>query len=156
MKVLANNCVSKVKIPKGVNRGKGVSYNPVLGLFVTVDFYEGISVWNHVIGEVMAECDLRSDFNVSLLPGNRVALSYQAGSYYEGSVEIHSLERNTFDLFELELKMPSSTDPGVIALTPQKSLLVASSESLFQIWDFCGYSVNSLKYPKMGIGYFFL
>ena len=28
--------------------------------------------------------------------------------------------------------------------------------SLFQIWDFCGYSLNSLKYPKMGIGYFFL
>ena len=28
--------------------------------------------------------------------------------------------------------------------------------SLCQIWDFCGYSLNSLKYPKMGIGYFFL
>ena len=67
MKVLANNCVSKVKIPEGVNSGNGVSYNPVLGLFVTVDFYEGISVWNHVSGEVMAECDLRSDFKVSLL-----------------------------------------------------------------------------------------
>ena len=88
MKVLANNCVSKVNIPEGVNSGNGVSYNPVLGLFVTVDFYEGISVWNHVSGEVMAECDLRSDFKVSLLPGNRVALSYQSGSYYEGSVEI--------------------------------------------------------------------
>ena len=156
MKVLANNCVSTVKIPEGVNSGNGVSYNPVLGLFVTMDFNEGISVWNHVSGEVMAECDLPSDFKVSLLPGNRVALSYQSGSYYEGSVEIYSLEKDTFDFFELELKMPSSTDPGVIALTPQKSLLVASSESLFQIWDFCGYSVNSLKYPKMGIGYFFL
>ena len=28
--------------------------------------------------------------------------------------------------------------------------------SLFQIWDFCGYSLNTLKYPKMGICYFFL
>ena len=28
--------------------------------------------------------------------------------------------------------------------------------SLFQIWDFCGFSLNTLKYPKMGIGYFFL
>ena len=27
--------------------------------------------------------------------------------------------------------------------------------SLFQIWDFCGYSLNTLKYPKMGIFYFF-
>ena len=28
--------------------------------------------------------------------------------------------------------------------------------SLFQLWDFCGYSSNNLKYPKMGICYFFL
>ena len=28
--------------------------------------------------------------------------------------------------------------------------------SLCQIWDFCGYSLNTLKYPKMGIRYFFL
>ena len=27
--------------------------------------------------------------------------------------------------------------------------------SLFQIWDFCGYCLNTLKYPKMGICYFF-
>ena len=149
MKVLANNCVSKVKIPKGVKRGDDVSYNPGLGLFVTADFYEGISVWNHVSGEVMAECDLRSGFNVSLLPGNRVALSYQAASYYEGSVEIHSLEKNTFDFFELELKMPSSTDPGVIALTPQKSLLVASSAHLDPVLYEIFMDWNNLKVVKM-------
>ena len=28
--------------------------------------------------------------------------------------------------------------------------------SLFQIWDFCGFSLNTQKYPKMGIRYFFL
>ena len=28
--------------------------------------------------------------------------------------------------------------------------------SLFQSWDFCGYSLNTLKHPKMGICYFFL
>ena len=28
--------------------------------------------------------------------------------------------------------------------------------SLCQIWDFCGYFLNTLKYPKMGIRYFFL
>ena len=27
--------------------------------------------------------------------------------------------------------------------------------SLCQIWDFYGYSLNTLKYPKMGIRYFF-
>ena len=28
--------------------------------------------------------------------------------------------------------------------------------SLSQIWDFCGYSLNTLKYQKLGIRYFFL
>ena len=28
--------------------------------------------------------------------------------------------------------------------------------SLCQVWDFYGYSFNTLKYPKMGIRYFFL
>ena len=27
--------------------------------------------------------------------------------------------------------------------------------SLFQIWDFCGYSSNTLKYPKMRVCLFF-
>ena len=128
MKVLANNCVSTVKIPEGVNSGDGVSYNPVLGLFVTMDFGKGISVWNHVSGEVTAECDLGpdGDLNMSLLPGNRVAVSYSE-LYNEGSVEIYSLEKETFDSSELELKVPSLSYPGVIALTPQKSLLVAGS-----------------------------
>ena len=27
--------------------------------------------------------------------------------------------------------------------------------SLCQIWDFCGYSLNTLKYPILGICYFF-
>ena len=126
MKVLANNCVSTVKIPEGVNSGNGVSYNPVLGLFVTMDFNEGISVWNHVSGEVMAECDLGpdGDLNMSLLPGNRVAVSCSE-AHHGGSVEIYSLEKDTFDSSELELKVPSLSYPGVIALTPQKSLLVA-------------------------------
>ena len=150
MKVLANNCVSTVKIPEGVNSGNGVSYNPVLGLFVTMDFSKGISVWNHVSGEVMAECDLGQDgdLNMSLLPGNRVAVSCSV-LYGGGSVEIYSLEKDTFDSSELELKVPSLRYPGVIALTPQKSLLVAGSVELdpglyeiFMDW-------NSFKVLKM-------
>ena len=149
MKVLANNCVSTVKIPEGVNSGNGVSYNPVLGLFVTVDFYEGVSVWNHVSGEVMAECDPKTGFSVSLLPGNRVALSYESEPHYTGSVEIHSLEKDTFDFFELELKVPSSIDPGVIALTPQKSLLVASSVQVDPVLYEVLMDWNNLKVVKM-------
>ena len=68
MKVLANNCVTKTEIPKGVNSGigNGVSYNPVLGLFVTMDYNEGISVWNPVSGELMAECDLGGEGQLSI------------------------------------------------------------------------------------------
>lgn len=33
MNVLANNCVSKISVPKGAHSGNGVAYNPVLGLF---------------------------------------------------------------------------------------------------------------------------
>ena len=150
MKVLANNCVSKVKIPKGkgVKRGNGVSYNPVLGLFVTVDFYEGVSVWNHVSGEVMARCGPNTGVNVSLLPGNRFALSYESGPHCAGSVLISSLEKDTFDDFELELKMPSSTGPGVIALTPQKSLLVASSVQVDPVLYEIFMDWNNLKVVK--------
>ena len=149
--VLANNCVSTVKIPEGVNSGNGVSYNPVLGLFVTMDFNKGISVWNHVSGEVMAESrDLGKDgdLNMSLLPGNRVAVSY-SGARHRRSVEIYSLEKDTFDSSELELKVPSLRYPGVIALTPQRSLLVAGSVHLDPgLYEIC-MDWNSLKVLKM-------
>ena len=130
MKVLANNCVSKIEIPEGVTySGNGVAYNPVLGLFVTVDCVEGISVWNPVSRELMAECDLGpdGDLNMTLLPGNRIAVSHSEPNHWS-SVEILSLEEDTFgNSPELDLKVPSLTYPGVIALTPRKSLLVAGS-----------------------------
>ena len=70
MKVLANNCVTNTEIPKGVRVnsgiGNGVSYNPVLGLFVTMDYNEEISVWNPVSGELMAECDLGGGGQLSI------------------------------------------------------------------------------------------
>ena len=82
MKVLANNCVTKTEIPKGVNSGDGVSYNPVLGLFVTMDYNEGISVRNPVSGELMAECGIGGEgqLSITLLPGNRIAVSYYSSS----------------------------------------------------------------------------
>ena len=98
MKVLANNCVSKIEIPEGVTySGNGVAYNPVLGLFVTVDCDEGISVWNPVSRELMAECDLGpdGDLNMTLLPGNRIAVSHSEPNHWS-SVEILSLEEDTF------------------------------------------------------------
>ena len=45
--------------------------------------------------------------------------------------------------------MPSSTDPGVIALTPQKSLLVASSVQLDPVLYEIFMDWNNLKVVKM-------
>ena len=40
-KVLANNSVSKIEVPEGVNCGDGIDYNPVLDLFVTMEYGSG-------------------------------------------------------------------------------------------------------------------
>ena len=45
---------------------------------------------------------------------------------------------------------------GKVRQVPTKSPAWLVLVSLFQIWHFCGYSLNTLKYPKMGIRYFFL
>ena len=45
----------------------------------------------------------------------------------------------------------TSPNQGIPNQVPRLGLV-----SLFQIWDFCGYSLNTQKYPKMGIRYFFL
>ena len=43
----------------------------------------------------------------------------------------------------------TSPNQGIPNQVPRLGLV-----SLFQIWDFCGYSLNTLQYPKMGICYF--
>ena len=49
------------------------------------------------------------------------------------------------------LKSERSPNQGTWLGIPRLGLV-----SLCQIWDFYGYSLNTLKYPKMGIRYFFL
>ena len=44
---------------------------------------------------------------------------------------------------------------GKVRQVPTREFPTKFPDSLFQIWDFCGYSLNTLKYPKMGIRYFF-
>jgi len=36
IRVLTNNCVSEIKVPKDVESAHTVDYNPVLGLYATV------------------------------------------------------------------------------------------------------------------------
>ena len=45
----------------------------------------------------------------------------------------------------------TNTNQGIPNQVPKLGFV-----SLSQIWDFCGYSLNALKYPKLGICYFFL
>ena len=136
MNVLANNCVSKISVPKGANSGNGVAYNPVLGLFVTMDLCNGISVWDPMKGKVMAKRNLGQDgqLDMLILPGNRIAVSYSEGNH-GGFIGIYSLEKgkNTFKAPKLYLKSsdlsPSgwTLDPGALSFSPQGNLLVAGS-----------------------------
>ena len=54
--------------------------------------------------------------------------------------------------------MPLTQNKVENELTPdlQRKHGVLKLVLLCQIWDFYGYSLNTLKYPKMGIRYFFL
>ena len=45
----------------------------------------------------------------------------------------------------------TNTNQGIPNQVPKLGFV-----SLSQIWDFCWYSLNALKYPKLGICYFFL
>ena len=46
-KVLANNSVSKIEEPEGVNCGDGIDYNPVLNLFVTMECGSGKVIFDN-------------------------------------------------------------------------------------------------------------
>ena len=123
-------------MPKGSNSGNGVAYNPVLGLFVTMDFCKGISVWDPMKRKVMAKRNLGEEgqLGMLILPGNRLAVSYSE-VHRGGFLGIYSLEKGkrTFKAPELYLKSsdlsPSSwtMDPGALCFSPQRNLLVAGS-----------------------------
>ena len=131
MKVLVNNCVSKIKIPEGVNSGNGVDYNPVFDLYATIDYVDGVSVWSPVSGKVTAECDLGADGDLHMLflPGDHIAISYSE-AHHGGTIEIYSLEKGTFDSSELEIEVPSLSYPGALALSPERNILVAGSAGM--------------------------
>ena len=119
--------------------GNGVDYNPALDLYATVDFDDGISVWNPLSGKVTAECDLGPDgeLHMLFLPGDRMAISYSEPNH-GGILEIYSLNKtDTFDSSELDIKFPSLSLPGAIALSPERNILVVDSASI----DFCIYEI---------------
>ena len=130
MKVLQNNCVSSIEIPSKVESAHGFDYNPVLDLCATFNYYDGVSVWNPITRQVVAEFEgLGENFRDTLfLPGNRVGIS--SAEYYSGGlIEIYTLGKDKSERFEIDddsstgISMPAC--PGALALSPEKNLLVS-------------------------------
>ena len=55
MNVLENNCVSTIEVPSNVESAEGFDYNPVLNLYATFNYKNGLSVWVPRSGKVVAQ-----------------------------------------------------------------------------------------------------
>ena len=130
MKVIPNNCVSEIKIPASVETASGVDYNPVLGLYATFNYDDGVSVWNPLSGKVVAEFEeLGENFRDTLfVPGNRLAISSSEG-HHGGIIEICTVGEDKSDSTEFEIDSEDIpvTYPGAIALSPGGNLLVTDA-----------------------------
>lgn len=157
-KVNPNNCVLEIKVPRRVKYANGVDYNPCLGLYATSNDVVGVSIWNPVSGNVVAEFRGFGDFrDVLFVPGNRIAVS-SSGYYVGGDIKIFNLgdvmsnpaefvnkdESNDEDedsKADLEIKGKDilGSFPGPIALSPRRSLLVSDINGdvseIFIDWD---------------------
>ena len=55
LRVLANHCLSEIKIPERVNSAHAVNYNAVFGLHATASCYHRrVFIWKPVTEEVVA------------------------------------------------------------------------------------------------------
>ena len=130
MKVIPNNCVSEIKIPASVETASGVDYNPVLGLYATFNYDDGVSVWNPLSGKVVAEFEvLAENFRDTLfVPGNCLAISSSEGNH-GGIIEICTVGEDKSDSTEFVIDSEDIpvTYPGAIALSPGGNLLVTDS-----------------------------
>ncbi|XP_029185653.2 uncharacterized protein LOC114953548 [Acropora millepora] len=130
IRVLTNNCVSEIKVPKDVESAHTVDYNPVLGLYATVNRECGrVFVWNPVSEEVVASLSTTCDgFSGAIfLPGDRVGVS-ASETHHGGDVEIHTLDGKKSRCLKMEGDQLHTTYPGPIALSPRKTLLLADVE----------------------------
>ena len=140
MKVIPNNCVSEIRIPVSVETASGVDYNPVLGLYATFNYDDGVSVWNPLSGKVVAEFeDLGEDFRDTLfVPGNCLAISSCEGNH-GGIIEICTVGEDKSDSTEFVIDSENIpvTYPGAIALSPGGNLLVTdafNSDGVYEIF----------------------
>ena len=130
VRILANNCVSEIKVPKDVESAHTVDYNPVLGLYATVNRERGRAfVWNPVTEEVVASLYTTCDgFSGAIfLPGDRVGVS-ASSTHHGGDVEIHTLDGKKSRYLKMEGDQLRTTYPGPIAMSPRNTLLLADVE----------------------------
>jgi len=122
VRVLANNCVSEIKVPKDVESAHTVDYNPVLGLYTTVNRERGrVFVWNPVTEEVVASLSTTCDgFSGAIfLPGDRVGVS-ASSTHHGGDMEIHTLDGKKSRCLKMEgdqLHTRSHTAASILSLT---------------------------------------
>ena len=96
LKVIPNNCVSEIKIPRRVRNANGVDHNPALGLYATFNnYFDGVSVWNPMSGKVVAEFEgIGENFRDTLfVPGDRVVVS-SSEAHHGGAVQVFNLDKN--------------------------------------------------------------
>ena len=100
-RVIPNNCVAEIKIPRRVRSAYGVDHNPALGLYATFNCDEGVSVWNPMSGKVVAEFrGLGENFCDTLfVPGDRIAVS-SSEVHHGGVVEVFNLDKDRCDSAE--------------------------------------------------------
>ena len=131
MKVLANNCVSRIKIPKRVESATAVDYSPVLDVFVSYNLDQGVAVWDPASRKIIARFrDVGEGFCDTLfLPGDRVAVSSSEG-HHGGTLAIYTFDKNKskptkfFTIARKHLKM---SYPGSLALSPDKKILITDA-----------------------------
>ena len=127
MKILKNNCVSKIQIPKSAT---AVDYSPVLDVFVTYNYDQGVAVWDPASRKIIARFrDVGEGFCDTLfLPGDRLAVSSSEGNH-GGTVQIYTFgkDKSKPTKFEIAEKHLNMTYPGSLALSPNKKLLITDS-----------------------------
>ncbi|XP_078358872.1 uncharacterized protein LOC144643482 [Oculina patagonica] len=137
-KVIPNNCVSEIKIPRSVGRAHGVDYNPVLDLYATFDYDERVSLWNPVSGSVVAELRGFGALHDPLfVPGDN-----DSDREDEGDEEEDEDEDSTPEIVIEDKDFLMADMPGAIALSPApgRNLLVTDTHGgcvyeIFIDWD---------------------
>ena len=142
MKVLENNSVFNITLPAGVETAFAADYNPVLDLYATVNYDDGVSVWEPLSGKVVAQFEdgLGENFrDVLFLPGDHLGVS-SSEAHHGGDIQIFTLGKDEIGSVEFDKELPIFY-PGAFALSPEKNLLVTDAlqpDGVYEIfidWD---------------------